>query len=73
MILLDLIGAPDAKFYNYFQDTEHWYARLTNSEKKLGMAGHLSQLWQRPNTYFQPYSTGKTYSFILIFLFQSLQ
>lgn len=59
MILLDLIGAPDAKFYNYFKDTEHWYARLTNAEKKLGMAGHLSQLWQRPNTYFQPYSTGK--------------
>uniref|UniRef100_A0A336LIH0 Glutaminyl-peptide cyclotransferase n=1 Tax=Culicoides sonorensis TaxID=179676 RepID=A0A336LIH0_CULSO len=56
MILLDLIGAPDPKFYSYFKDTEHWYARLMNAEQKLGETHQLSQLWQKPNTYFQPYS-----------------
>lgn len=56
MVLLDLIGAPDPKFYSYFKDTEHWYARLMNAEQKLGESRQLSQLYQKPNTYFQPYT-----------------
>lgn len=62
MILLDLIGAPDPKFYSYFKDTEHWYARLMNAEQKLGESRQLSQLWQKPNTYFQPYTQSKSSS-----------
>lgn len=56
MVLLDLIGAADPKFYSFFKDTEHWYARLMGAEQKLGENRQLSQLWQRPNTYFQPSS-----------------
>lgn len=65
MILMDLIGAPDPKFYSYFKDTEHWYARLMNAEQKLGESRQLSQLWQKPNTYFQPYTQSK-YKIVLV-------
>lgn len=26
-VLLDLLGAPDARFYSYFQNTEKWFAK----------------------------------------------
>lgn len=54
MVLLDLIGAPDPKFYNFHQDTQQWYSKLVDAEQKLGEAGQLSHLWQRPHTYLQP-------------------
>lgn len=78
MVLLDLIGAPDPKFYSFFKDTEHWYSRLVDAEQKLGENGQLSRLWQRPHTYFQPSSVRKfgillsiEFSLIL-FYFQNL-
>lgn len=56
LVLLDLIGAADPKFYNYFASTQSWFARLIAAEKKLGENGLMSHLWQKPNTYFQSYS-----------------
>lgn len=55
MVLLDLIGAADPKFYNYFSATQLWFARLIGIELKLGESHLLSSVWQKP-TYFQPYS-----------------
>ncbi|XP_063234275.1 glutaminyl-peptide cyclotransferase-like [Bacillus rossius redtenbacheri] len=34
-MLLDLLGAPDPKFYNYFPDTVNWYKTLIEIEDKL--------------------------------------
>lgn len=56
MVLLDLIGATDPKFYNFFPGTQKWYGRLLDAEQKLGTKRQLSRLWQKPNTYFQSYS-----------------
>jgi glutaminyl-peptide cyclotransferase len=41
MILLDLLGAAQPKFYNYFDNTQAWYARLMMAEKTLKKGGHL--------------------------------
>ncbi|XP_014209441.1 glutaminyl-peptide cyclotransferase-like [Copidosoma floridanum] len=35
-VLLDLIGAPNPKFYNYFTTTSKWYKLLAKIEKDLG-------------------------------------
>lgn len=43
MILLDLLGAPDPKFYNYFRNTEKWYSLLSNIEERLGDMSQLRQ------------------------------
>ncbi|KYN27855.1 PREDICTED: glutaminyl-peptide cyclotransferase [Trachymyrmex cornetzi] len=58
LVLLDLLGAPDPTFYNYFKNTEKWYSYLVSTEKKLS---HLrkfdSYSYNRPEQrYFQPYS-----------------
>ncbi|KAG8233079.1 hypothetical protein J437_LFUL013079 [Ladona fulva] len=35
LVLLDLLGAPNPSFYNFFSDTQKWYKRITAIEKKL--------------------------------------
>ncbi|KAL0101071.1 hypothetical protein PUN28_018735 [Cardiocondyla obscurior] len=58
LILLDLLGAPDPNFYNYFKTTEKWYSFLASIEKKLAqMRKFESYSYGRPEQrYFQPYS-----------------
>lgn len=67
-MLLDLLGAPEPRFYNYFADTEGWYYQLVDIESRLGAAGFLVEHAHNsaPNSaqrhkkhhqgYFQPYS-----------------
>lgn len=58
LVLLDLLGAPDPTFYNYFENTEKWYSFLVNTENKLaGMRKLESYSYGKPKqSYFQPYS-----------------
>ena len=58
LVLLDLLGAPDPTFYNYFKNTEKWYSLLVNIEKKLAYLRKFdSYSYDRPEQrYFQPYS-----------------
>ncbi|XP_015509165.2 glutaminyl-peptide cyclotransferase [Neodiprion lecontei] len=58
LVLLDLIGAPDPTFYNYFENTEKWYGMLINAERKLAAMRRLEKYsYENPEqTYFQPYS-----------------
>lgn len=57
-MLLDLIGAPDPTFYNYFEDTVKWYSLLVEAEKSLGKMRKLERYsYGKPeHIYFQPYS-----------------
>lgn len=41
LVLLDLLGAPDPKFYSYFSETERWYLRLSDAEERLAEMGQL--------------------------------
>lgn len=34
-MLLDLLGAPNPIFHNYFPDSERWYRRLISAEDRL--------------------------------------
>lgn len=43
LVLLDLLGTPDPKFYSYFSDTEKWYVRLAQAEERLAEMGQLRQ------------------------------
>lgn len=56
--MLDLIGAPDPTFYNYFSNTEKWYSILINAETKLASLKKFESYsyGQPTQTYFQPYS-----------------
>lgn len=56
--MLDLIGAPDPTFYNYFSNTENWYSLLMSSESKLASLKKFESYsyGQPTQTYFQPYS-----------------
>lgn len=58
LVLLDLIGAPDPTFYNYFSNTEKWYSILINAETKLASLRKFESYsyGQPTQTYFQPYS-----------------
>jgi len=58
LVLLDLLGAPDPNFYNYFKNTEKWYSLLISIEKKLAQMKKLeSYSYNKPEQrYFQPYS-----------------
>ncbi|XP_055840133.1 glutaminyl-peptide cyclotransferase isoform X2 [Episyrphus balteatus] len=64
LMLLDLLGAPDPKFYSCFQNTENWYAKLTIIEDRLSEAGlmerysssGMTQQGESHNQYFQPHS-----------------
>lgn len=60
LMLLDLIGAPDPKFYSFFQNTESWYTRFLNIEARLADAGLMERYVSSgiarhdPDRYFQP-------------------
>ncbi|CAD7005922.1 unnamed protein product [Ceratitis capitata] len=60
LVLLDLIGAADPTFYNFFPNTEAWYSRLISLEERLSNADMLDHYIsngisrQYPNRYFQP-------------------
>lgn len=63
LVLLDLLGASEPRFYNYFPDTEGWYYQLVDIESRLGASGFLvehahNSAHQKVHTqgYFQPYS-----------------
>lgn len=43
LVLLDLLGTPDPKFYSYFPETEKWYIRLAMAEERLAELGQLRQ------------------------------
>lgn len=63
-MLLDLLGAAEPRFYNYFPETEGWYNQLVDIETRLGAAGFLVE--QAHNSaqrhrkhhqgYFQPFT-----------------
>lgn len=63
-MLLDLLGAPEPRFYNYFPDTEVWFYQLVDIESRLGAAGFLVEHAhnsaqshkKRHQGYFEPYS-----------------
>ncbi|KAF5287507.1 hypothetical protein FQA39_LY04135 [Lamprigera yunnana] len=42
LVLLDLLGAPKPRIYNFFKDTENWYKRMSHAEKRLAKLGLLS-------------------------------
>ncbi|XP_066592316.1 glutaminyl-peptide cyclotransferase [Prorops nasuta] len=58
LVLLDLIGAPDPKFYNYFEETANWYSLLVNAESKLANLNKFENYTNGRSRakYFQPYS-----------------
>lgn len=58
LVLLDLLGAPDPTFYNYFKNTEKWYSLLVSIENKLAQMQKLESysLGKPEQRYFQPYS-----------------
>ncbi|KZC08329.1 PREDICTED: glutaminyl-peptide cyclotransferase-like [Dufourea novaeangliae] len=58
LVLLDLIGAPDPTFYNYFSNTEKWYSLLMAIETKLASSRKFESYsyGQPAQRYFQPYS-----------------
>ncbi|XP_054013597.1 glutaminyl-peptide cyclotransferase isoform X1 [Hylaeus anthracinus] len=58
LVLLDLIGAPDPTFYNYFSNTEKWYSLLIAIENKLASLKKFESYsyGQPTQRYFQPYS-----------------
>lgn len=63
MMLLDLLGAPNPKFYNHFPETSTWHNLLVDIESRLGAAGGLvehahssTNSRKRVQGYFQPYS-----------------
>lgn len=43
LMLLDLLGAPDPKFYSCFQNTEDWYTKLAIIENRLSEAGLMER------------------------------
>lgn len=59
LVLLDLLGAPDPNFFNFFKNTQSWYTHLYNVEKRLAEMGYMerytssSVVSRTPNSYFQ--------------------
>ncbi|XP_063987531.1 glutaminyl-peptide cyclotransferase-like isoform X2 [Diachasmimorpha longicaudata] len=58
LVLLDLLGAPDPTFYNYFDNTENWYLQLVKAEKELAKLKLFDNYsYDQPEqSYFQPFS-----------------
>lgn len=63
LILLDLIGAPDPAFYNYFRETERWYARMINAEEKLDNQSLLERYQSSGTTNRNPRRIFQAHSF----------
>lgn len=55
LVLLDLLGAPNPNFYNYFKNTEFWYKQMGLAEQILANNKMLKDYNPR-NSYFQPRS-----------------
>jgi len=51
MVLLDLLGTRNPKFYNFFESTSHWHTLLVDAENAL----RKNRLWtgNRSEKYFQ--------------------
>ncbi|CAH1154397.1 unnamed protein product [Phaedon cochleariae] len=49
LVLLDLIGHRGTRFYNSFDETQHWFSKLADTEDKLGQ---LLLLRNRNHKYF---------------------
>ncbi|KAF7400596.1 hypothetical protein HZH66_005780 [Vespula vulgaris] len=58
LVLLDLIGASDPTFYNYFENTQRWYSLLINLENSLADLRKFENYSYEKSKqkYFQPYS-----------------
>lgn len=62
LVLLDLLGAPDPNFFNFFENTQDWYIHLHSVEKRLAQLGFMeryttsSVVSRTPNSYFQLHS-----------------
>ncbi|XP_031558467.1 glutaminyl-peptide cyclotransferase-like [Actinia tenebrosa] len=52
LILLDLLGAPDPKFFNMFEATSHLFEHLKSKEDALYQANQLEE-YKRNKKYFQ--------------------
>lgn len=62
-MLLDLLGAPNPKFYDHFAETTVWHRLLVDIESRLGASGGLVEhahnggtISKRHQGMFQPYS-----------------
>lgn len=57
-LLLDLIGAPNPTFYNYFSDTSKWYSLISKAESILAeMRQFEKYTYGKPQRkYFQDYT-----------------
>lgn len=66
MVLLDLLGARNPQFLNYFNRTERLYEHLVYTESRLLSLGSLEQPEQKYNkqnpAYFHPYSNPLFYT-----------
>ncbi|KAG8041313.1 hypothetical protein G9C98_002301 [Cotesia typhae] len=58
LVLLDLIGATNPNFYNFFDSTVHWYSQLILAEKSLADLSLLKNYFGHipSRKYFQPQS-----------------
>lgn len=62
LVLLDLLGAPDPNFFNFFENTQDWYIHLHGVERRLAQLGFMeryttsSVVSSTPNSYFQLHS-----------------
>ncbi|KAM7358114.1 iso Glutaminyl cyclase isoform 1-T1 [Cochliomyia hominivorax] len=67
LMLLDLLGAPDPKFYSFFPNTESWYSRFINIEARLSDAGLMERYVSSgiakhyPDRYFQAKALRSSY------------
>lgn len=68
LVLLDLIGTPDPKFYSFFSNTEAWYSRLLTIEDRLSATGLMERYVSSgvsrphdPHRYFQPNALRSSY------------
>lgn len=54
-MLLDLIGAPEPRFFNYFGDTTKWFSWMSRAETALAsMREFQNYSYQRPqDKYFR--------------------
>ncbi|XP_077550864.1 glutaminyl-peptide cyclotransferase-like isoform X3 [Haemaphysalis longicornis] len=52
LVLLDLLGAPNPRFYSYFADTRPVYERFVDIENRLNDAGAMETSYGRRTNYF---------------------
>lgn len=60
LVLLDLLGTPNPRFYSYYPPTYKWYKQLVNIERRLQSLGLLNMINSNRSkklTYFREMST----------------